>query len=269
MIVAVSDVHLGVNDTDSSTPTKTEFRRFLEYLRTDLRPDHLVLNGDIEDLWRRDMRTLTRENYGVFASLSALRDEGIAVHYVLGNHDWYARNDAKGRERPYYDTEYETELTLESDGVAYAFVHGHQFDPVQREWYFDKLALVSDDAVGAAFGKKWATVSDTDGRFEAIMTVGRLFYDRLTSGSWDDRVLEMDRCETDLDLGVQPPGSARYVESRPEVDWLCLGHTHEAGIAGSARVANSGAWIDGEHTYLKITDEPTLFDWNGGDPREA
>ncbi|SNR52547.1 metallophosphoesterase [Halorubrum vacuolatum] len=269
MIVAVSDVHLGVADDASSAPVKTEFGRFLDYLREDLRPDHLVLNGDIEDLWRRDMRTLTRENYDVFASLSALRDEGTEVHYVLGNHDWYARHDAGTRSEPYYETAYETDLTLESDGVAYAFLHGHQFDPVQREWYFDKLALVSDDAVGATFSKKWATVADGDSRLDAVMTAGRLLYDRFRHGTWDDRVREMDRCETDIDLGVQPPGSGRYVESRPEVDWLCLGHTHDGGIASAARVANSGAWMEGRHTYLQLTDEPRLLEWNEGDPQEV
>ncbi len=269
MIVAVSDVHLGVAGLESLASGRTEFRRFLRHLRDEARPDHLVLNGDVEDLWRRDMRTLTRENYDVFTLLSELRDAGIGVHYVLGNHDWYARRDARARGEPYYETEYDAELTLETDGTAYAFLHGHQFDPLQREWYFDKLALVSDDAVGATFSKKWAVVADADDNVELAKTLGKLLYDRISEGSWDRRVLEMDRCETDLDLGVEPPGSARYVRSRPEVDWLCIGHTHEAGIAGSGNVANSGAWLGDRHTYLELTDEPRLMEWNEGDPIEA
>ena len=269
MIVAVSDVHLGVAGLESLASGRAEFRRFLRHLRDEVRPDHLVLNGDVEDLWRRDLRTLTRENYDVFSLLSELRAAGIAVHYVLGNHDWYARHDARAREEPYYETEYAVDLTLETDGPAYPFLHGHQFDPVPREWYFDKLALVSDDAVGAAFSEKWAVVADADDNVDLAVTVGKLLYDRITQGSWDHRVLEMDRCETDLQLGVQPPGSARYVASNPDTDWLCLGHTHEAGIAEDANVANSGSWLGDRHTYLMLTDAPRLMEWNDGDPSEV
>ena len=80
MIVAVSDTHLGTAHLDSIDPDRDEFKQFLKYLRDDLQPTHLVLNGDIEDFWRRDMRTLTRENYDVFTRLRELRDAGIEVH---------------------------------------------------------------------------------------------------------------------------------------------------------------------------------------------
>ncbi len=265
MIVAVSDTHLGTERLHGIDPDRESLKAFLRYLRDDLRPDHLVLNGDVEDLWRRDMRTLTRESYDVFALLSTLRESRIAVHYVLGNHDWYARRDAAAREEPYYESEYVEEVVLESDGVNYAFRHGHGFDPVQREWYFDKLALVSTDAVGATFSEKWAIYADAEGPSDLVTSVGKLLYDRITAGSWDDRVLEMDRCETEINLGVRPPGSGRFVRRRDDVDWLCIGHTHEAGVAADANVANAGAWLGKNHTYLVLEAEPRLMVWTDGE----
>lgn len=269
MIVAVSDTHLGTAHLDSVDPDRDEFKRFLRYLRDDLQPTHLVLNGDIEDFWRRDMRTLTRENYDVFTRLRELRDAGIEVHYVLGNHDWYARKDLEvtgGRgEKAYYDSEYPEQLTISTDGTTYTFMHGHQFDPVQDEWYFDKLAVISTDSVGATFSEKWALFSEVNGVAEMFHALLKLATDRVSHGTWADRLGKMDRCG-DHDLNEQPGSAGQYVADRPDTDWLCIGHTHCAGIRPDTNVANSGAWLDSENTYLVLEDRPRLMAWNDGEP---
>jgi len=269
MIVAVSDTHLGTAHLDGADPDRDAFKRFLRYLRDDLRPTHVVFNGDIEDFWRRDMRTLTREDYDVFDLAAELRRAGIGTHYVLGNHDWYARRDVAvadgASDGRYYDTDYAERLRLATDGTAYTFMHGHQFDPLQDEWYFDTLALISTDAVGASLSTLWAIVSRADGVLDAPGIVRKLASDRLRRGSWAERTAEMDRCRNPYDAGDAPfPGE--YVAEHPDTDWLCVGHTHRATIREGANVANSGAWLDGRNTYLVLEERPRLMDWNGGDP---
>ena len=272
MIVVVSDTHLGTDHLESVDPDREAFTAFLRYLRTELRPSHLVLNGDIEDLWRRDMRTLTREDYDVFQLLRELRADGIEVHYVLGNHDWYARKDValhgdgSGEAGRYYDTDYAERLRLRTGGTTYAFRHGHQFDPVQDEWYFDKLAVISTDSIGARFSRKWALLSEVEGRLGWLRALGKLAADRVSRGSWDRMVGEMDRCGHDHDLGIDPGGAGGFVADHPDVDWLCLGHTHRAGIDPETRLANSGAWLDERNTYLVLEERPRLLRWNDGDP---
>ena len=274
MIVAVSDIHLGTEHLDSVDPDRAEFKQFLRYLKADLQPTHFVLNGDIEDFWRRDMRTLTRENYDVFVLLNEMRDSGIEVHYVLGNHDWYARKDVGIRREQhgemekgwYYDNEYVKDLTITTDGTTYTFMHGHQFDPIQDPWYFDKLAVISTDSIGATFHEKWALFGEVDGITGVFQAILKLVSDRISHGAWDNRVGEMDRCAHDHDLDEHPRPARRYVEGHAGIDWLCIGHTHCAGIRDDTNVANSGAWLNKQDTYLVLEEKPRLMDWNDGDP---
>lgn len=275
MIVAVSDIHLGTDHLASVDPDRDAFKQFLRYLQDDLQPTHLVLNGDIEDFWRRDMRTLTREDYDVFGLLDEVRESGIEIHYVLGNHDWYARKDVEIRREQngedekgwYYDTDFTEELQITTDGTTYMFMHGHQFDPVQDPWYFDKLAVISTDSIGATFSEKWALFSDADGITGVLRAILKLGSDRIRYGKWRHRVAEMDRCGHDHDLDEHPQPARGYVAAESGIDWLCIGHTHCDGIRDDTNVANSGAWLNEQDTYLVLEEKPRLMDWNDGDPK--
>ncbi len=268
MIVTISDTHLGTDHLGPRYNNREDVKAFLRYLRDDLRPDHLVLNGDIEDLWRRNVRTLTRENYDVFHLFRELKDQGVAVHYVLGNHDWYARKDVFRGRLSYYTEDYAEMLTLTDAGTKYTFMHGHQFDPIQDEWYFDKLALISDDAFGARFSHFWEVLSELEGLPDAVATAKRLVVDRITKGPWQQRIERMDRCQTGCDAAAELHESHDYAESMLVTDVLCTGHTHVPGITADGRAANSGAWVGQQRTFLEIDDGLRLLEWNDGDPYE-
>lgn len=268
MIVVVSDTHLGTEHLGPGYANRDEFVEFLEFLLDELVPDHLVLNGDIEDLWRRDMRTVTRVDYDVFGLFRQLQKRGVDVHYVLGNHDWYARHDVGLGDPSFYATNYTGVLTLEDQGTSYTFMHGHQFDPVQDEWYFDKLAIISDDALGEKFSHIWALYSQSDSVLAAGKTTVRLVYDRLTGGPWRERIAKMDRCETDCNATAQLRTAREFAIQELDTDVICTGHTHRAALAADGTAANSGAWIGSQNTYLVLEDTPRLMDWNDGDPVE-
>ncbi len=268
MIVTISDTHLGTDHLGPRYNNREDVKAFLRYLRDDLRPDHLVLNGDIEDLWRRDIRTLTRENYDVFYRFRELQEQGTAVHYVLGNHDWYARRDVRCGGVSYYTEDYAESLTLTDAGTTYTFMHGHQFDPLQEVWYFDKLALISDDAFGAKFSHLWEVFAEIEGLSDGVETVQRLVVDRLTRGPWQQRIERMDRCQTGCDAEAELHEAQKYADSALDTGVLCTGHTHMAGITADGRAANSGAWVGGQNTYLVIDDGIRVLEWNDGSPRE-
>ncbi len=268
MIVALSDTHLGTDHLGSAYNRREDVKAFLRYVRDDVQPDHLVLNGDIEDLWRRDMRTLTRENYDVFHLFHELQAAGTAVHYVLGNHDWYARHDVLDGRQSYYANDYSVALRLDEHGSTYTFMHGHQFDPLQEEWYFDKLALISDDAYGSKFSHLWELFSEIQDVPDAIATTKRLIWDRLTKGKFQDRIARMDRCQHGCHAESELFAARRFGMNTLDTDVLCLGHTHTPGITADGRAVNCGAWVDGKNTYLEITDDVRLFEWNDGDPTE-
>ena len=268
MIVVVSDTHLGTEDSSSASANREAFTEFLSHVRDELRPTDLVLNGDIEDLWRRDMRSVTRDDFDVFATLQECREAGIDVHYVLGNHDWYARKDIEAGRRQFYETDYHRELTLDYGTTSYAFLHGHQFDPLQDPWYFDKLALVSNDVIGATFSQKWAMYTEARSYLSALKTAFKLYRDRIARGKLEDRVAEMDVCQTGCNAREQYRDTRRYLREKPDVDVICTGHTHHAAISADESVANSGSWVGEETTYLVLEAEPKLMDWNDADPVE-
>ena len=268
MIVAISDTHLGTDHLGPRYVARADVKAFLRYLRDDLKPDHLVLNGDIEDFWRRDMRSLTRESYDVFYRFRELQEAGTAVHYVLGNHDWYARNDIRLGQPSYYLNGYSEALKLTDSGTTYTFMHGHQFDPLQDEWYFDKLALISNDAMGARFSHLWEVFSETRNFSDALRTTKHLLLDRITRGKWEDRIARMDRCQTECGDVDERSTARAYATSKLDTDVICTGHTHIPGITPDGRVANSGAWVGGQNTYLVLEDRPRLMKWNDGDPIE-
>lgn len=76
-----SDAHLG------ATPPEVE-RRLLTFLRSlGGRAGSLVINGDLFDFWFEWRSVMPRQGYRVLAALADLRERGVPVLYVAGNHD--------------------------------------------------------------------------------------------------------------------------------------------------------------------------------------
>ncbi|MFX1533806.1 MAG: hypothetical protein ACFFDI_06190 [Promethearchaeota archaeon] len=94
-IIAVSDVHLGFLYSTPNQTYQSEKELFQEFLtqladRT-LFPNckYLVLVGDIFELWERDTAGVLLENYDIFRTLRSIKETGIEIHYLVGNHDYY------------------------------------------------------------------------------------------------------------------------------------------------------------------------------------
>ncbi|MFW9767505.1 MAG: metallophosphoesterase [Candidatus Thorarchaeota archaeon] len=82
--IAVSDLHLGYDKAD-----KEAFRVFLRNMK-DIRVDHLLLVGDVLDMWRRDNKGLIEDNMDILVMLRDLKknEQVGTIHYVIGNHDF-------------------------------------------------------------------------------------------------------------------------------------------------------------------------------------
>ena len=77
----ISDIHLGV------TPPTVE-RTLLSFLRSlPTRAASLVINGDLFDFWFEWRRVIPRTGFRTLAALADLRDRGVEVLLVAGNHD--------------------------------------------------------------------------------------------------------------------------------------------------------------------------------------
>lgn len=83
--VAVSDLHLGHNESDA-----TSFKKLLQDFFIDRGVDNFILLGDIFDLWRRDNTQVIRDHVDIINSLIQLvrNDKIKKIHFVIGNHDY-------------------------------------------------------------------------------------------------------------------------------------------------------------------------------------
>lgn len=135
-IVAVSDVHIGHTVFgDNSAKTFGEFLETLEN-HQNLKIEHFVILGDFLDLWRDNDEDLFRVHGNIFTRLGNLKGGKISrLHYVVGNHDfvipdYQKEGDFKDLLTPFIIWEGSsvepTPLELETNGVKFNLLHGHQ-----------------------------------------------------------------------------------------------------------------------------------------------
>jgi len=122
VIIAVSDLHLG-------DPLSNE-QGFMDFIKAYLKPNqreisHLVLLGDILDLWKKNNNEVIQKKNHIFDTLASLEFE---LHYLVGNHDFaLADRHLELRE----DIAISKTLRLTDGNSKYRFIHGHQLN----YWY--------------------------------------------------------------------------------------------------------------------------------------
>ena len=77
----VSDAHLGV----ASPQIEKSFVGFLRGLAGEAVT--LVINGDLFDFWFEWKTVIPRRSFRALAALADLRDAGVEILWVAGNHD--------------------------------------------------------------------------------------------------------------------------------------------------------------------------------------
>jgi UDP-2,3-diacylglucosamine pyrophosphatase LpxH len=84
-VAVISDVHLGTYGCHA--------RELLRYLKS-IRPQVLVLNGDIVDIWQFSKNYWPPAHMRVVRYLAGLAAKGVKIHYLTGNHDELLRKFA-------------------------------------------------------------------------------------------------------------------------------------------------------------------------------
>lgn len=82
-----SDVHLKV--TPAGLPAHTEFVHFLRSFSPE-EYDRVICLGDLFDFWFEYRHVIFSGYFEVLRALAELRDAGIELHLVCGNHDFWA-----------------------------------------------------------------------------------------------------------------------------------------------------------------------------------
>lgn len=118
--VVISDAHLGTYGSKAE--------QLLAYLKS-IRPQTLVLNGDIIDAWRFSPGYFPAAHLKVVRYLFKMLEEGTEIIYIPGNHDEIARRFTGidfGRFK------IDNKLVLSLDGRSTWIFHGDVFDVVMH-----------------------------------------------------------------------------------------------------------------------------------------
>lgn len=91
MVYFFSDVHLGLGSAESSRERERVLLRFLNMVGEE-RAETLYIVGDLFDYWFEYRSVIPRGFTRTIGALAALVDAGIAIEYIVGNHDFGHRD---------------------------------------------------------------------------------------------------------------------------------------------------------------------------------
>lgn len=115
-IAVISDVHLGTRGCHA--------KELLNYLKS-IKPDTLVLNGDIIDMWQFRKSYFPKEHIKVLNRILKMSLQGTKIYYITGNHDDALRNFS---DLSMGNVHLRDSLTLQVGGQRCWFFHGDVFD---------------------------------------------------------------------------------------------------------------------------------------------
>lgn len=86
----ISDAHLGLGPKHIERAKEERLLSFLDHIQTDA--THLFILGDLFDAWIEYRHVIPKGYHRVLAKLDELVRQGIVVHYLVGNHDFWIRD---------------------------------------------------------------------------------------------------------------------------------------------------------------------------------
>jgi UDP-2,3-diacylglucosamine hydrolase len=232
----VSDAHLGV----ASPQIERSFVGFLRGLAGEAAS--LVINGDLFDFWFEWRTVIPRASFRALAALSYLKDSGVEILWVAGNHDCWGGDILRDDVGVSYIV---GPWTGSIAGWNARIEHGDGLREREDRGYRMIRPILRNPIAIKAFRMihpDWAT--------------------RLAHGSSNASRTYRAR---DEGRGLRALAAAQ-LEREQDLDLLVYGHSHVPAlerIGTKGIFANAGSWLDAP-TYLRVTDETVeLLEWNG------
>jgi len=134
----ISDVHLGVPDYNSSLIREKKMVAWLESISTDAK--NLFILGDIFDMWFDYKHVAPRGYVRLLGQLAKMSDNGINIHYFVGNHDMWIFD--------YFEKEiglniYREPQTFDLDGKKVLMGHGDGLGSGDLKYKFIKKVFAN------------------------------------------------------------------------------------------------------------------------------
>jgi len=233
-VYVISDAHLGFATRD----IERSLIRFLRHLQGRARA--LVINGDLFEFWFEWKRVMPRGTFRVLAALADLRDAGIPILMVAGNHDCWGGNILR-------------------DDVGIDF----RIDPWEGMLGGWRSRVEHGDGLRGREDRGYRALRHVLRNRVAIRLFRWLHPD--LGSALASRSSHASRTYTARDGGAGLRAAAQARLSSGNLELLIYGHSHVSElirIGARAVYANAGSWLD-QPTFLRVTpDAITLSRWD-------
>jgi UDP-2,3-diacylglucosamine hydrolase len=232
----VSDAHLGV----ASAQTEKSFVSFLRDLETEA--SSLVINGDLFDFWFEWKTVIPRRSFRALAALAELKDAGLSILWVAGNHDCWGG-----------------EVLREDVGVDYSV------GPWEGDIAGWKARIEHGDGLRDREDRGYRMIRPIMRHPTAIRAFRLLHPDWASKVALGSSTASRVHRARDEGRGLRAYALKQLGEAKA-IELLVYGHSHVAALekTETGRIfANAGSWLDAP-TYLRVTDEAVeLLEWDG------
>jgi UDP-2,3-diacylglucosamine hydrolase len=244
MIYFISDVHLGLGEREADKQRERDLIKVLQKIEKDC--EKLFIVGDLFDYWFEYATVIPRFHIRTIAAIAGLRDRGIPIEYVMGNHDFGHRDFFKTE----LDIEvFKTDIEREISGKKFYIGHG------DGKAFNDTGYLILKRLLRAPLSLKlWQWLHPDIGIGLAAGT------SRKSRGYTDAR--EADKWKNGEKDGLEDFAEKRIADG---FDYVIMGHRHKPVIKPfkSGFYVNLGDWLvhrtfgrfDGEKMEILKVDE--------------
>jgi UDP-2,3-diacylglucosamine pyrophosphatase LpxH len=220
-LLVLSDIHLGTYGCKA--------KELLHYLKS-VKPETLILNGDIIDIWQFSKRYFPKSHLKIIKYITTLLTKGTKVYYITGNHDELLRK-FDGLELGALSIQ--NKLLLELDGKTAWFFHGDVFDVTMKY-------------------SKW--LAKLGGKGYDLLIIINLLLNRISKLLGRGNISLSQRVKDSVKSAVKYVGdyekTAAEIAIRNGYDYVICGHIHHPKIqqvmnrGSSVTYLNSGDWVE-------------------------
>lgn len=219
--LVISDVHLGTYGCRAK-----ELHKYLKSIK----PETVILNGDIIDIWQFSKHYWPKSHMRVIKLISSWISKGVEVKYITGNHDEMLRKFV-GFKMGSFSISNKELLTI--DGKKAWFFHGDVFDvTMQHSKSIAKLGAIGYDFL--------ILLNSAINFFASKFGKGPISMSKKIKNSVKSAVKFINNFEkTATDIAIEN-----------NYDYVICGHIHQPEIknietaAGSVTYLNSGDWVE-------------------------
>ena len=231
----ISDIHLG----HASDATERLLLSFLRALPG--RASSLLINGDLFEFWFEWKTVVPRAGVRVLAALMDLRDAGVPVTMLAGNHDCWGGD------------------VLRDAGVDF------QFGPWEGSLGGWRARVEHGDGLRAKEDRGYRALRRVLRNPLAIRAFRALHPDLASRLAMGSSHASRNYQPRDHGRGLREVAEATLMAD-PSLELLVFGHSHVAALErmrNGSVYANAGSWLDAP-TFLAITPERiALRQWEG------